>query len=220
MLRERRTRWPAHLPVETHVPTPLADRDEVRLTFIGHSSFLIQSGAGNILLDPVFAERASPLRFAGPRRVRAPAIPFESLPEIAMVLLSHNHYDHCDIAALRALHRRFAPRYVTTLGNGALLRRLGIAKIEELDWWQDAATSIVPVTCTPAQHFSGRTPFDRNDSLWGGFVLRFGEVKLFFAGESGFGPHFSEIGALLGPFDLRSSRSAHTSHGGSCGTCM
>ena len=202
MLREPRTPWPRDVAVVSSHPAPLDDPAEIRLTFVGHSTFLIQSGAGNILTDPVFSERASPFTFMGPRRARVPGVKFDDLPEISMVLLSHNHYDHCDLPTLRALNTRFAPVFITTLGNAALLRRHGITRVEELDWWQDATTAAVPVTATPAQHFSSRGPFERNRTLWAGFVLRLGERTVYFAGDSGYGPHFSAIRQRLGPFDL------------------
>jgi len=202
MLREERTAWPASVPVVACHPAPVTDPDEIRLTFVGHSTFLVQTSAGNILTDPMFSDRASPFGFIGPRRARVPAISLADLPPIAMILLSHNHYDHCDLPSLRWLQQRFAPAVVTTLGNGLLIRKQGFERVEELDWWQVAAKSPFPVTATLAQHFSSRTPFDRNRTLWAGFVLEIGGRKIFFAGDSGYGPHFAEIGRRLGPFDL------------------
>jgi L-ascorbate metabolism protein UlaG (beta-lactamase superfamily) len=196
-----RTPWPAQVPVTPQHPPPLDDATAV-ITFIGHSSFLIQTRFGNLLTDPVYAERASPLTFIGPRRVRAPAVRFEDLPPISVVLLSHNHYDHCDWRTLRALDRRSRSLVVTPLGNRRLLASAGVGQVEELDWWQDAARAPFPITLTPAQHFSARTPFDRNRALWGGFVFTLGERRIFFAGDSGYGPHFREIRTRLGPVAL------------------
>jgi L-ascorbate metabolism protein UlaG (beta-lactamase superfamily) len=196
-----RTPWPTHVPVEPRRP-PSPDGADVVVTFVGHSTFLIQSRAGNILTDPVYAERASPVTFAGPRRVRQPGVRFDDLPEIAVILLSHNHYDHCDLRTLAALDRRFHPLVVTPLGNARLLRSAGLRRIEELDWWQNAATTPFPVTLVPAQHFSARGPFDRDKALWGGFLFSLANRLLLFAGDSGYGPHFREIGARLGPIDL------------------
>ena len=120
---------------------PALDGAAAVVTFIGHATFLIQTAAGNILTDPMYSERAGPLRMVGPRRVRQPALRFDSLPPISTVLLSHNHYDHCDLQTLRGLAERFDPMVVTPLGNAALVRSAGIRRVEELDWWQEAKTA-------------------------------------------------------------------------------
>jgi len=201
MLLTPRTRWPSVVPVEPRRP-PRAGPDDVVVTFIGHATFLIQVAGISLLIDPVYAERASPVAFAGPRRVRAPGVRFGDLPTIALVLLSHNHYDHCDLGTLRALERRFHPLVVTPLGNGRLLRSAGIGHVEEIDWWQQAGEAPLPITLTPAQHFSSRNMFDRNRALWGGFLIEAGGRRILFAGDSGYGPHFRDIAARLGPIDL------------------
>ncbi len=201
MLVEKRTPWPASIPVETRRP-PRLDGAAAIVTFIGHSTLLIQTQFGNILTDPVYSERASPLTFAGPRRVRTPAVLFGDLPPVAMVLLSHNHYDHCDLRTLRAIEDRWHPIAVTPLGNGRLLKAAGVRRIQELDWWQDAASPPLSVMLTPAQHFSARTPFDRNRALWGSFVIRVGERRIFFAGDTGYAPHFRQIRERAGAPDL------------------
>src|SRR5256885_14423478 len=167
MLLTPRTRWPATLPVEPRRP-PGAGPDDVVVTFVGHATFLVQVGATSLLIDPQYSERASPVSFAGPRRVRAPGVRFDDLPPISLVLLSHNHYDHCDLATLRALERRFHPRLVTPLGNGRLVQSAGLPGVEELGWWESAGTAPPPGTPTPAQHFSGRGPRDPNPPGWGG----------------------------------------------------
>jgi hypothetical protein len=168
LLLTPRTPWPKRVLVKPK-PPPNPGPDEVIVTFIGHSTFLIQAPGANLLIDPVFSERASPLSFAGPRRVRAPGVPLDDLPPISVVLLSHNHYDHCDVSTLSILEQRFHPAAVTPLGNGRLLRSAGFSTVEEVDWWESARGSPLPVTLTPAQHFSARNPFDRNGALWGGF---------------------------------------------------
>ena len=202
LLREKRAPWPAHVPVHPRRPPPPEHSSDLVVTFVGHSTFLLQSGAGNVLTDPVYSRRASPVRFAGPRRVRRPGVRFNDLPEIAVVLLSHNHYDHCDLRTLRSLDRRFHPLVVTPLGNGRLLRSAGVRRVEELDWWRDSDAAPLPITLTPAQHFSARGPFDRNRSLWGGFVIAAAGRRIFFAGDSGYGPHFREIRDRSAPIDL------------------
>src|SRR5438477_3450670 len=191
MLLERRTRWPERIDEPPQRP-PELDGAAAVVTFIGHATFLIQTAAGNILTDPMFSERAGPLNMVGPRRVRRPAVRFEELPRIAIVLLSHNHYDHCDLRTIGRLAARFDPIVVTPLGNGRLARSAGIRRIEELDWWQDATTPALPITLTPAHHFSARTPLDRNRALWGGFMMSVGRSRIYFAGDTAYAPFFSE----------------------------
>ena len=201
MLREPRARWPSRIDEPPQRPAPL-DGAVAVVTFIGHATFLIQTAAGNILTDPMYSDRAGPFGLLGPRRVRQPAVRFDDLPPISTVLLSHNHYDHCDRATLARLAKRFDPLVITPIGNGALVKSTGLRKVEELDWWQDAKTSTLPLTLTPAHHFSARTPFDRNRALWGGFLLVAGGRRIFFAGDSAYAPHFLEIRQRLGPIDL------------------
>jgi L-ascorbate metabolism protein UlaG (beta-lactamase superfamily) len=202
LLLTQRARWPGQVPVEPRRPPAPERPNDLVVTFIGHASFLIQSGDAAILIDPVYSQRASPVQFAGPRRVRQPGVAFADLPEISVVLVSHNHYDHCDLPTLRALDRRHAPRFVTPLGNARLLRSAGIRRIEELDWWQGASAVPLGVTLTPAQHFSSRHLFDRNRALWGGFVLSTRGGTVFFAGDTGYAPHFRAIRKRCGPIDL------------------
>jgi L-ascorbate metabolism protein UlaG (beta-lactamase superfamily) len=201
MLLERRTPWPSHVDVPSHAPPPL-DGAAAVATFIGHSTFLIQTLDGNVLTDPMFSRRAGPLNLLGPLRVRPPAVRFDELPPIAIVLLSHNHYDHCDVPTLRLITKRFDPVAVTPLGNGSILRSAGFRHVEELDWWQHATRPPLPIALTPAHHFSARTPFDRNRALWGGFVLSIGPRRIYFAGDTAYVPFFADIRQRLGPIDL------------------
>jgi L-ascorbate metabolism protein UlaG (beta-lactamase superfamily) len=200
MLLERRTPWPSRIDEPPRLPEPLGTASAV-VTFIGHATFLIQTTAANILTDPMYSERAGPLWF-GPGRVRQPAVRFGDLPPISIVLLSHNHYDHCDLRTLRMLAERFDPLVITPMGNGALVRSAGITNVEELDWWESGRTSAVPITLTPAHHFSARTPFDRNRALWSGFMITAGQVRIFFAGDTAYRPFFFDIRQRLGPIDL------------------
>jgi L-ascorbate metabolism protein UlaG (beta-lactamase superfamily) len=201
LLLTPRTQWPSQVPVEPQRP-PAPEPGQVVVTFIGHATFLIQTGSANLLIDPVYYERASPLRSAGPRRVRSPGVRVEDLPPISLVLLSHNHYDHCDLGTLRLLDERFHPQVVTPRGNRRLLQAAGVTGVEELDWWERSSTAPLPVTVTPAQHFSARGPFDRNRALWGGFLIQAGKLRIFYAGDSGYGPHFRQIADGLRPIDL------------------
>src|SRR5438552_2250072 len=191
------TRWPSEVPVQPRRP-PTPGPDQVVVTFVGHASFLIQFADVSVLTDPVYSRRASPVSFGGPRQVRAPGVPFDDLPTISLVLLSHNHYDHCDLGTLQRLERRFHPTFVTPLGNGRLLRSAGIRQVEEIDWWETASAAPLPVTLIPAQHFSSRNMLDRNRALWGGFLIEAAGCRILFAADSGYGAHFREIGARLG----------------------
>ena len=201
MLRERRAQWPRRIDDPPRGPAPTNGGTGI-VTFIGHATFLIQTDAGNILTDPMYSQRAGPFNLVGPRRIRQPAVRFEDLPDISVVLLSHNHYDHCDLRTLGMLAKRFDPLVVTPLGNEVLVRSAGIRRVEELDWWQEGNTGSLPITLTPAQHFSARTPFDRNAALWGGFVVVAGGMRIFFAGDTGYAPFFREIHQRLGVIDL------------------
>ena len=201
MLLEPRTPWPARVDEPPRRPPPLDGASAV-VTFIGHATFLIQTAVGNVLTDPMYSQRAGPLNVLGPRRVRQPAVRFADLPAISTVLLSHNHYDHCDRRTLAMLAERFDPNVVTPLGNGALVRSAGIRRVEELDWWEEAKGSALPITLTPAHHFSARGPLDRNRALWGGFVLANRGSRIFFAGDTAYAGFFKDIRQRLGPIDL------------------
>lgn len=172
------------------------------VTWVGHSTLLIQLEGVNIVTDPQWSERASPVTFAGPRRVTKPALAFEDLPPIHVVLISHDHYDHLDEATVRRLAATHHPRFLVPLGIKAWLADAGITDVEELDWWESRTVRGLTITCVPAQHFSGRTPFDRNRRLWSGWTVAGRSRRLYFAGDTAYYEGFKEIGARLGPFDL------------------
>ena len=174
---------------------------DAAITFIGHASFVVQFAGVTLLTDPVFSHRASPVSFAGPRRVRAPGIALTQLPKIDLILLSHNHYDHADLASLRGVRAAHSPQAVTLLGNAKLLAKAGLSATE-LDWWQATSHGPLRITATPARHFSRRGLTDGNAALWGGFMLEAGSARILFAGDSGAGPHWAAIAARLGPPDL------------------
>lgn len=202
-LTVRRRPWPRHVEnlAQPALPARLTP-GQLALTFINHITFLIQLPGLTILTDPVYSERVSPLRRIGPRRVRAPGLPFEALPPIDVVLISHDHYDHLDVDTLRRLEAIHRPRCFTGLGNGTLLRRVGLAHVRELDWWQRVELPRALITLTPAQHWSGRGLFGCNRTLWGGFHVRSADGSVYFAGDTGYGAHFHQIRGRLGPVDL------------------
>jgi L-ascorbate metabolism protein UlaG (beta-lactamase superfamily) len=202
MLRARRTPWPRTVELRPQVPTRRQRDNEIVITFIGHSTFLIQSADGNILTDPIYSRRAGPFGLLGPERARAPGVRFDDLPQIAVVLVSHSHYDHCDLNTITSLERRFSPLFITPLGNGRVVRRAGGRKVEELDWWDRSTLAQMSVMLTPAHHFAARTPLDRNRSLWGGFLLSTGGRTIYFAADTGYAPHFSDIRERAGAVDL------------------
>ena len=190
--------WRPWITASRGVPPPqrLA-QGQLRVTFVNHSTVLLQIGELNVITDPIWSEYASPVQCAGPRRHRAPGLRFEDLPPIDVVLLSHNHYDHLDTATLLRLRRRDAPTVFCPLGVAARLRRLGFRSIVELDWWQQEMFRDATVDCVPAQHFSGRGLFDRDRTLWCGWHLQCAEGGILFAGDTGFGPHFQEMAQRL-----------------------
>lgn len=199
----RQAVWPKW--IENGPPHPLPDPlpGRIQATWIGHSSFLLRIGARTVLTDPVYSLHAGPFGRLGPRRVRAPGVPLERLPRIDLILQSHNHYDHLDLDAHRRIAERDAPLVVTPLGNRAYLPPAARPRTTELDWWEGAEPRPgVRVTVVPAQHFSARTPWDRDRALWGGFVLEAEGRKLYFAGDSGYGAHFVEIGRRFPGIDL------------------
>ena len=204
-LTRQRTPWPRWIQDPAWPPpAPTVTPGHAALTFIGHSSFLIRlplpdGGVFSLLTDPVFSNRCSPSQRVGPRRARAPGLALQALPPVDAVLVSHNHYDHMDLASLRALHRRFGAPVITTLGNAAPLARAGVPGAAELDWWQATQAGPAEITATPARHFSARGLRDRNCTLWAGFMVRIGNAQVFFAGDSGMGPHWHAIRERLGP---------------------
>ena len=175
---------------------PDAPLDDWQIWFIGHATVLIQIGPYNFLTDPVWCESAGPQQGRGPKRICPAGIALEELPTIHAVLLSHNHYDHMDLATLRWLHARFAMPIYTGLGNSWYLPKN--FHVVEMDWWQSALFNELKLVYIPAQHGSGRGMRDQNSALWGGFSILHGEDHCFFAGDTGYSSHFKEIHARIG----------------------
>jgi len=177
----------------------------LRVTWLGHSTLLLEIDGLRVLTDPVWGLRASPLRLAGPRRFQPVPVLLRALPPLDLVLISHDHYDHLDYPTIRQLRRRPMP-FVTSLGVGAHLEAWGVPpqQIVELDWWESyrLPNADLTVTATPSQHFSGRTPRARNNTLWSSLVIRTGRHTVFFSGDTGLTTEYQSIGERCGPFDL------------------
>lgn len=197
---------PQQFPMATNDPAYLqANRSERTITWIGHDSFLIQINGLNLLTDPHFTERASPVGWAGPARMMPPGLALAQLPHIDAVLISHNHYDHLDEGSVLALQQRQSdkpPRYFVPMGVKAWFTTREIDDVVELDWWQSAEFGGATFHALPVQHFSGRGPFDRNATLWCGWAVQWPDYSLFFAGDSGYSKDFRDIGERFGGFDL------------------
>jgi N-acyl-phosphatidylethanolamine-hydrolysing phospholipase D len=177
------------------------DPERIQLTWIGHSTFLIRHRGRNILTDPIFGDCDPPLSLARLRRVAPPGLPFQSLPRIHDVLISHCHYDHLDASTIKRLGN--GPNYWLPAGLARWFQRRGINRFQQMDWWQSATVfEGIEIHCVPAQHFAARGLFDRNRTLWCGWVIRSSDRAIYFAGDTGYCPVFKEIGAGFGGFDL------------------
>ncbi|HYX38564.1 MAG TPA: MBL fold metallo-hydrolase [Oligoflexus sp.] len=190
-----RTDWPdAVANVEQPALPESVQEGEVFVTFINHATLLIQLPGLNILTDPVWSDRVSPVSWAGPKRVRPPGLAFEKLPPIHAVLVSHNHYDHLDVPTLQRLSREHKATIIVPLGDKVWLEKEGIDRLQQVDWGHKQPLGAgVDMIFTPSQHWSARGLFDRNRSLWGSYLLQWAGKQIYFGGDTGYGPHFKAI---------------------------
>lgn len=185
-------------------PPARIDGSQVRVTFVNHSTVLLQFDGLNVLTDPVWYDRTSPFQWVGPARNRPPGIRFDDLPKVDILLISHNHWDHLDIETVRKICQRDQPRVYCPLGVKVFLESHGCQNVTEMDWHGSMAyNDSTTIRCVPAQHFSGRGMFDRDATLWCGFIVDSQVAgKLYFVGDTGYGPFLKEIGAQYGPMRL------------------
>ncbi|MFC5701405.1 MBL fold metallo-hydrolase [Cohnella faecalis] len=192
------------LPADTFNPLLLQNKNQAKAIWFGHSALLLQMNGLTLLLDPMFGSAPSPFPLLGGKRYGG-KLPFEieELPEIDAIILSHDHYDHLDYGSIKKLQKKVR-RFFVPLGVGAHLERWGVSRerITEADWWDEAEFEGLKLVCAPARHFSGRSVNDRLSTLWCSWVIDGGGTKVFFSGDSGYGPHFKQIGERFGPFDL------------------
>jgi len=188
--------------IASDLPAILDNRGAATVTWVGHATLLVQLDGVNILTDPNWSKRASPVSFAGPKRVAPPGLKFENLPPIHVVVISHDHYDHLDVATVKRLAAEHRPKFLAPLRFKQWFADIGITDVDELDWWDHRVVRGLTFTCVPAQHFSGRSLWDRNRRLWSGWVVAGRAKRLYFAGDTAYFDGFKEIGARLGPFDL------------------
>jgi L-ascorbate metabolism protein UlaG (beta-lactamase superfamily) len=184
--------------VDPSIPPRRVEGSGLRTTLVNHSTVLLQQRGSNILTDPIWSERASPLSSIGPRRRRKPGVSWDDLPCIDAVLISHNHYDHLDLPTLRRLAARGNSTFVVPARGARLLRSENIGPAHELDWGESLSLPGFTVHCVPALHFSSRGIYDRNKTLWCGYVIECQERLVYFAGDTGFGRHFAQIRERFG----------------------
>jgi L-ascorbate metabolism protein UlaG (beta-lactamase superfamily) len=206
-VRGGKAAWPARTPlIDADHPPQRVEGTAWRISYVGHASLLIQTCGLNILLDPVWSQRASPFRFAGPKRVNDPGVAFADLPPIDVVLVSHGHYDHLDLPTLSRLTSAYRPRVITPLGNDAIMRAHDRAiAAQGFDWGDRVELGDgVAVTLAPTRHWTARSLSDRNEALWASFVIETPGGRIYFVADSGYGDghHFSAARERYGPFRL------------------
>lgn len=203
MLTRNQAKWKEEKTVRKSLPSSMVEGSRLLVTFVNHSTVLIQTAGVNILTDPIWSERASPFSFVGPKRFSQPGVDFDKLPPINIVLLSHNHYDHMDIPTLRRIQQVHAPRVYMALGNEHNVASAGIKRPKVMDWWDtDRYSETLTIHCTPSQHFSGRGIGDRDHALWCSFVIDTPGGRIYFGADTGFGGHFVDVQKRFHDFRL------------------
>jgi L-ascorbate metabolism protein UlaG (beta-lactamase superfamily) len=205
-LGDRGEAWPRSFPSPFPADSPPArfEGEGVRIVYVGHATFLMQARGKNVLIDPVWSERASPVSFVGPKRVNPPGIEFDRLPPIDVVLVTHNHYDHLDDATVRALAAQPGgpPRFYVPLGVDAWFAARNLPVQATMDWWDRREDAGLDIHFVPAQHWSARSLIDRNETLWGGFVVEAQGFRFIATGDTGYSQDYRDIAARFGSFDL------------------
>ena len=195
-----------NFPIAENDPSFLrANKEQVTFTWIGHATLLLQVDGKNILTDPQFSERSSPVQWVGPKRVVPPGLALDNLPHIDAVVISHDHYDSLDEQTVMKLFKRDGGEgtlFLVPLGLKRWFQKRGISNVTELDWWEERRLGTLRIIAVPMQHWGKRTPFIRNDHLWASWIIMSESFKFYFGGDTGYSPHFREIGDKFGPFDL------------------
>jgi L-ascorbate metabolism protein UlaG (beta-lactamase superfamily) len=202
-LPERKAVPDEPLPFVSRTGAELSERSDLRVTWLGHSTLIVEVDRARFLVDPVWGERASPFDWAGPERFHAPPLPLAELPEVDAIVISHDHYDHLDHPTIVALKDK-VPRFIVPLGVGAHLEHWGVApeRIVELDWWEETAVNGVRLASTPSRHFSGRGLGMMRKTLWSGWAFVGPEHRAWYSGDTAMHPDFLDVGERYGPFDV------------------
>lgn len=200
---KEKVKWPDWVESEYGpAPEPSVTGKRISYTVVNHATVLIQVGGLNILTDPIWSKRASPVSFIGPARVRNPGIQFKDLPRIDVVTISHNHYDHMDLPTLIKLDKKFSPKFLVGLGNKGFLESKGLKNVIEMDWWSKVNIGKSAIYFVPARHGANRSINDSSKTLWGGYFIKSSGKRIFFSGDTGYGMHFLVIYKRFGAMDL------------------